>query len=196
METKNYLGELWVNIRGFEGLYQVSNFGRVRSLDRVVIRSDGRKYIYRGRIMKQQLAKGYCIVELSNGNRNVKRIVRYVHLLVAEAFIPNPKHLPEVNHKDENKLNNRLSNLERCTEKYNNNYGTRLERALSTKKKNMKRNKPILQYTLEHVFVKRWAGGSTEAADTLGYSQAHISDCCRGKRNQHKGYLWMFENAS
>lgn len=118
METKNYIGEIWVSVRGYIGLYQVSNFGRVMSLN----------YDKTGKIKLLKLvlnAQGYYQVCLhKNGVQKIKK----VHRLVAEAFIPNPKHLPSINHKDEDKTNNRLSNLEWCTVKYNTNYGTCQER--------------------------------------------------------------------
>lgn len=115
--------EVWKDIPGFEGYYQVSNLGKVRSLDRV--KSDGIRM--KGRIRKTHLDScGYELVQLRADNR----IKHYsVHRLVALAFIPNPNNLPQVNHIDEVRNHNEASNLEWCTVLYNQNYGRRRERA-------------------------------------------------------------------
>lgn len=113
--------EIWRQITGYEGLYEVSSFGRVRN-----VRS--------GRILRPGLHhSGYlnCVLSVK-GNRNTF----VIHRLVAEAFIPNPDCLPQVNHKDENKTNNNVDNLEWCTSKYNINYGTARDRAIDTMIKN------------------------------------------------------------
>ena len=115
--------EIWVPIKGFEKLYEVSNLGNVRSVDRVIVSSSGLKRRCKGVILKQSVNKdGYNIVGLSNSGSG---ITIQTHLLVARHFIPNPNNLPEVNHKDENKTNNRVDNLEWCTHLYNSNYGCR-----------------------------------------------------------------------
>ena len=118
--------EIWADIPGYEGYYQVSNKGRVKSLPRWIHYSDGRVYFYDSVVLKQKHDHGgYCMVELTiNSNLATHK----VHRLVANAFIPNPNNLPQVNHKDENKDNNAVENLEWCDQDYNNNYGTRLER--------------------------------------------------------------------
>lgn len=117
---ENLENEIWKDINGWEGLYQISNYGRVKSLS---------KYLYNGygyfwskeKIMKlTNNQDGYLRIHLRN---NGKRKVYSVHRLVAEAFIPNPNNLPEVNHKDEDTSNSKVDNLEWCTSKYNSNYG-------------------------------------------------------------------------
>lgn len=122
--------EEWRDIEGYEGLYQVSNLGRVKSLARTAIDRRGIPHYVNERILKQAFDKdGYCLVGLHK-DRKIKS--GKVHRLVASAFIDNPHNLPEVNHKDENKSNNNVENLEWCTPKYNINYGTCLDRIAKT----------------------------------------------------------------
>jgi len=109
--------EVWKDIEGYEGLYQVSNLGRVRSFH-----GDSEK------IMKQTLQKGYLRITLLK-NKKQKRFLS--HRLVAQAFIPNPENKPQVNHIDEDKTNNRVDNLNWMTSKENNDWGTRKSRAIS-----------------------------------------------------------------
>ena len=123
--------EIWKDIRGYEGLYQVSNLGRVRSLDRIK-----RGAHYKGKILVLSKDKdGYLIVGLHDSKRsNTYR----VHRLVAISFIPNPNDLPEVNHIDENKENNNVNNLEWCSTKYNLTYGSRKGAMVGTKNNHAK----------------------------------------------------------
>lgn len=122
--------EEWRPIEGYEGVYEVSSYGRVRSLDRY----DSNNHFLKGRILKLCADKyGYLNVGLSLGNKEKKY---KVHRLVAEAFLPNPDNLPQVNHLDEDKTNNRVDNLEMCTAKYNSNYGSRKDRVRDTAIKN------------------------------------------------------------
>lgn len=116
--------EVWKPVVGFEEYYEVSNLGRIRSLDREIYSEKGSfMRFYRGRILKlTDKGNGYLVVNLGRGNR------RHVHRVVAEAFLPNNFNLPYINHKDENPKNNEVSNLEWCTAKYNSNYGTAIER--------------------------------------------------------------------
>ena len=122
--------EEWRPVVGYEGLYEVSSYGRVRSLDRY----DERNCFREGRILKLYTSRvGYLRVQLS---LNSKKKMYLVHRLVAEAFIPNPDNLPEVNHLDEDKTNNRVENLEFCDRKYNINFGTRKDKVRNTAIKN------------------------------------------------------------
>lgn len=118
--------EQWKDIKGYEGLYEVSNLGNVRSLDRIVKRGQG-YMIKEGRILAQfyEEKKGYYQVALAKDGKAKKY---RVHRLVALAFLDNPSNYTDVNHKDEVKTNNNVDNLEWCTRKYNNNYGTKPER--------------------------------------------------------------------
>ena len=122
--------EIWKPVVGYEGLYEVSSLGIVRSLDRY----DSRNCFRKGRILKlNDNGRGYLDVQLCS-NGKVKH--HLVHRLVAEAFIPNPYNLPQVNHRDENPSNDNVDNLEWCDAKYNINYGTGLTRAIDTKLRN------------------------------------------------------------
>lgn len=126
--------EIWRPVVGYEGLYEVSNTGRVRSMDRYVKCDYERYRLHKGKVLSPAKDKdGYLVVSLHfNGKKNTIK----VHRMVAEAFIPNPDNLPQVNHRDEDKTNNRVENLEFCTAKYNLSYGTRNIRERDTKIKN------------------------------------------------------------
>ena len=128
---ENLDGEIWKDIEGYEGYYQVSNRGRVKSLERDVVKKDG-TIIHCNEKLKINVhdQKGYQMVKLhKNGSGSMKK----VHRLVAQAFIPNPNNLPQVNHMDEVKSNNSVDNLEWCDSKYNNNYGTKKQRISDAK---------------------------------------------------------------
>lgn len=116
--------EIWKDIPDYEGLYQASNLGNVKVLDRVVNSGikNNKTVIRKGKLLKKRINQGYYEVALSKNNK--KRFLK-VHRLIAITFIPNLNNLPSVNHKDENKLNNNVNNLEWCTIKYNCNYGNR-----------------------------------------------------------------------
>ena len=126
--------EIWKPIVGYEGYYEVSNLGRVRSIDRVVVDKTGRRQFKKGTLLNYRPDRqGYYIVALSI-NRKYK--TKCVHTLVADAFIPNPDNLPQVNHKDEVKSNNCVDNLEWCSAKYNANYGNRNKKVIEANIKN------------------------------------------------------------
>ena len=145
--------EIWRPIEGYEGLYEVSNTGRVKSLNRYV-KGKGESYsLQKGRVLSPGKDKnGYLFVILTC---NGKRKMFLVHRLIAQTFILNPDNLPQVNHKDEDKSNNRVENLEWCTAKYNNNYGTRKDKVRDTKIKNgyytgLSRDEYLKKYYQDH----------------------------------------------
>lgn len=184
--------EIWRDIPDYEGQYQVSNLGRVKSLERSISCKDGRKsYIVPKRIMKLNKDNlGYLNVMLCK-NGKIKRF--RVHQLVARTFIPNPENLPMINHKNEIKTDNRVENLEFCTAKHNANYGTRNERLSKINKGKISlKRKTILQFTLDNVFIRVWDSATT-ASKELNINQSNITSCCRGKRNQCGGYVWRFK---
>lgn len=167
--------EIWKAIKGYEGLYEVSNEGNVRSLDATVPYGQFHSRSRKGRIMHQpSSSNGYKQVALSKNG--VAKIYR-VHRLVAEAFLSNPLGLPEVNHKDEDKTNNRASNLEWCSRKYNNNYGNKPPRG--------SRN-PMAKLTSDQVAAireRRENGELLQAiADDYGISINHVCNIAKGKR--------------
>lgn len=201
--------EEWRPVKGYEGYYEVSDLGRVRSLDRVVYSSfkgTWKSRLVKGRILKaldNGSAMGYLFVNL---NKNGKTKEFYVHRLVADAFIPNPNNFPIINHKDENAKNNSADNLEWCTQKYNCNYGGHIERVrrflLSDKNPNRgkprpekfkeKVRKPILQFNMDGILVKEWDSAKT-AGVSLGISPSSITATCRGKHRFCKKYIWRYK---
>lgn len=198
LDLNNLEGEEWRDVVGYEGKYQVSSYGRVKSL----IDEYGH---YREKIMKQCFNKfGYLRVGI---RKDGKQKNCPVHRLVAIAFIPNPNpnNFKCVNHKDECKTNNCVDNLEWCDHKYNNIYGTRLERidykaiaakidykAISEKQRNRQdQSKKVYQYTKDYKLVNVWE--STKEAGRNGYTQSSISACCRGELKSHRGYIFSYE---
>ena len=175
--------EIWKPIEKYEGRYEISNLGRVRSLDRFVNHDNkGFKSFRKGKIISSGKTRdGYLFVGLSKAG---KRKQYFVHSLVAQAFIPNPNNYPQVNHKDEDKTNNKVSNLEWCTSKYNSNYGARNEKIAK------KMGKKVIQLTLDGQAVHVWS--SAHECARAGFNFGSVCACCRGERNTHKGYRWKY----
>lgn len=183
--------EIWKDIEGYEGLYQVSNFGRVKSLERIMYDDKGYKHPVKEKIIVgSKNHKGYLYVNLM---KNSKVLRKAVHRLVAQAFISNPNNFPCVNHKDENKINNVVGNLEWVTYKENTNYGTGIERRVAHtdwSSKNDTQKKKVYQYDKKLNLIKIW--NSSCECETQGFAQTHVSSCCRGERKTHKGYIWSY----
>lgn len=179
--------ELWKDIDGYEGIYQVSNMGRIRSLDRKVPSHHNCVVRVKGQIITPtRCTNGYYEAHLS---ANGKRKVFLLHRVVAKAFIPNPNGLPEVNHKDENIQNNCVENLEWCDSKYNANYGTRNRRCYEGNKKHFK---PVLQFDkITGEFIKRW-DCIEDAARELDIFDCQITRVCKGKNKSAGGFVWQY----
>ena len=181
-KLKAKISEEWKDIKGYEGLYQVSNMGRVKSLGRIVIRKNGKKLSIKERILNPWIScGGYLQVELHNGSG--KRNTPKVHRLVCEAFHENPENKPCVNHIDENKANNEASNLEWCTYEENNTHGSRLARIAKSL------SKPVGQYTPDGQLVKIWQS-ALEVQRRLGVDPSAIRKVARGEQKTAYGYVW------
>lgn len=165
--------EIWKEIKEYEGIYKISNFGRVKSLPRKTTNQHGKNEII---LKPSKNTSGYLQVNL---NKNGKDKNVLVHKLVAETFINNTNNLPYINHKDENKTNNYVSNLEWCTAKYNANYGSRNQRLSS----------PVICIELNKVY-----SSIKEASEELHIQQAHISGCCAKRKHYITagGYHWQY----
>ena len=174
--------EIWKDIKDYEGLYQVSNWGRVKSL------GNGKTH-KTPRIMKINKQKNgyYRVILTKDGVEKNKS----VHRLVATAFLENPENLPCVNHKDENPSNNNVSNLEFCDQKYNINYGNR-NKKVSNKMTNGKLSKPVLQFTPTGDFIREWPS-TREIERQLGFDHSAVGRCCLGKQKSSYGYIWKYK---
>ena len=174
--------EIWKDIPGYEGLYQVSNLGNIKNINRCFNDKKGRKYIVKEIICKPSIdTSGYRQIVLT---KNKNRKSHKVHRLVAMAFIPNPNSLPQINHKDENKQNNNVDNLEWCTQEYNCQYGTRPYRCavhFNHKVKQYFNGKEINEYS-----------SLKEASKKTNIKYQGISKCCRNKQKTAGGYEWKY----
>jgi hypothetical protein len=192
--------EIWKPVAHYEGIYQINNFGDLKSLERI----GGNNHHIKEKIISQQLDKlGYYKVTLTK-NGKCKHVL--VHRLVAEHFIPDKSTFKsmldedrslidldklEVNHKDENKQNNNVNNLEWCTHKYNSNYGTRTERIIP--KTIDKTRTPVDQCDENWNVIKEWYS-TNEAARSLKIAQQNITKCCQGNRHHAGGFRWKYHN--
>lgn len=176
--------EIWKPVVGYEGLYEVSSFGRIKSLDRQVKSGYNSFRLSKGKILKPiKDSKGYYMIQLGRKNKYA------LHRLVAKAFIPNPNNHPCINHKDECKTNNKVENLEWYTYKYNNNYGTRLDRISESLRNNINISTSILMLNKKGNILKEYR--SIMDAQEDGFDANTISKCCRfvDKFITHKGYI-------
>ena len=179
------ISEIWKDVKDYEGLYQVSNLGNVRSIksNKVLVLSSS--------------PSGYKFINLRKNStgKNFR-----VHRLVAEAFIPNINKLPFINHKDENPENNNVENLEWCTASYNINYGDRNNKvakkvSIWRKKKGVeyspRKRKKVAQYTLDDKFVREFRSINEAGRETKS-SIGTIYNCCVDKSKSCNGYKWKF----
>ena len=176
--------EIWKDIKGFEGLYRVSNLGRVKSLSRFKKGKNGSSVPLKEKILKPSIShRGYFIVVLRK-NSIVKAYL--VHRLVWSAFNGSIPENMQVNHLNEVKTDNRLENLNLMTCKENINYGTGIER--STKK----RSKTVLQFDLQDILIKEYPSIKQAGRET-GFAFQNICSCCKGKLKQAYGYKWRYK---
>ena len=156
------------DIKGYEGLYAVTSCGKVWS------------YINEKFLVPDISNSGYLRVSLYKEGKFKKY---YIHRLVAEAYIPNPDNLTQVNHRDENKTNNCLQNLEWCDAKYNINYGTCITKISNSHKI------PILQYDLDGNFIREWSSATDVGREVKG----GICDCLKGRKKSAYGFIWKYK---
>lgn len=177
-------GEIWTDVVGFEGLYMVSNMGRVKSLSKL---SNNKRYITDEKILSPRVCgkqREYLAVALtSNGKTKQYKI----HRLVAMAFIPNPEGYNEINHKDEDKGNNRVDNLEWCSRSYNVNYGNGKE------KRKQSVIKGVVAYDTSLNIVKEF-NSIIEASLFAKFDASNISRACRKVGRISGGFIWKYKN--
>lgn len=187
--------EIWKDIKNYEGLYQISNLGNVRSLDRKVNSIYGYRNI-KGKILKPlETNSGYYRVDLKKEQKNNYVLI---HRLVAETFIPNPNNLPNINHKDNNPKNNSITNLEWCTQSYNIKYSYKYGNSKPTRGCFKKGNKPhnlksINQLTLDGKFIKNFSS-IKEAALSTKILRTSINNCLRNFSKTAGGFKWEYAN--
>lgn len=176
--------EVWKAITETDGLYEISNLGNIRSIDRYAKVCGGGKRFVKGKIYKPTICtNGYLELHASMYG---KRKVFLIHRLVAQYFIPNPNNFPEVNHKDEDVTNNSVDNLEWCTAKYNCNYGTRNKRCMEKVIK-----KPVKQLSLEGETIAIFPMVK-DAMRKTGINDSQIIRVCKGKNLTAGGYKWEY----
>ena len=185
-----YLKEIWKDIKNYEGIYQVSNLGRVKSVARKVKYSRGSHSYYQYQqerfLSANHKSNGYLEYSLY---KDSKRTHKYIHRLVADAFIDNPNNLPVVNHKDENKENNLADNLEWCTILYNNTYGTRIDKI--AKNTNYRKNSRKIIGEKNNIRIVFYSIGAATKITNL--SRSSIQSILYGRRKNMKG--WYFYDA-
>lgn len=181
--------EIWKDIKGYEGLYQISSTGRVKSLDKYVNCKNNKQRLLKGKILKPLYNKrGYLVVGLTNENGTKKFLV---HRLVALHFLPNPNNLPYINHKDENPSNPHYLNLEWCTHQYNMNYGTLQERKVIVRNYGRCGRKKVLQCDIDGNVIREW-GSIKEAGENLKIQRCDISKCLKKKIRTAGSFMWKY----
>lgn len=187
-EIEDSTEEIWLPVRNWEGYYEVSNYGRVRSVERIVVCKDGKKRIIKSIILKQHYVKdGYLRVQLSKrGGQRICKQYR-INRMVAETFIPNPYNLPEVDHINRVKTDNRVVNLRWCTRKEN-----MRNRIWHTR--GSVGGKPVLLLTKNGIFLRKY-NSAREAARQTGISNSNISKWCSTNRKSKFPFIWKYASS-
>ena len=196
--------EEWKDIQNYEGLYQISNTGMVKSVGRYKQNNSKTQWIEEKIMIPNNVGSGYLQVALYKDG--IKKNA-YIHRLVGTHFIENPFCRTEINHKDENKHNNKCENLEWCTRSYNNTFGTKIARAVMrtdykkmaaktdykamNQKAILKRQRSVAQIDKNGNLIKIYES-ATIAANENGFNQSDICSCCKGKLKTAKGYRWKY----
>jgi len=178
-----YNMEIWKDIKGYEGCYQISNLGRVKSLRRYVNHNKGGEKIVKERIRKNSLSlNGYCFVRLSK-----KGIIKKysIHRLVGFAFIPNPNNKPQINHKNGIKTDNQVKNLEWVTHSENIIHSYKVLGRIPNSRK------PVAQYNINGILLNTFKS-ATDAAKSINGDVRNISRNCLGGVKKHRGYIFKY----
>lgn len=182
-------GEVWKDVVGYEGLFQVSCLGRIKMLTREVLANKSIKHINKHILTQHLSTKGYLYVYLWAGNKK-ERI--YVHKAVLSSFIREKRIGEECNHLNENRLDNRLDNLEWCSHKYNINYGNRTKKQSESMKNHKSLSKPVLQLNMDGEYIAEYPS-LREAGRVMNRSFTSIKECCKGRYKSAFGFKWMYK---
>ena len=196
LSLENFEGEIWKDIPDYEGWYQVSNMGRIKSLDRYYTQHrkcdrSPRNTFVKGKIIKASSYGQYLICHLKKNGTS--KAVKY-HRIVCSVYHSNPDNLPEVNHINEIKTDNRACNLEWCTRIYNTNWGTALLRKSINTRNRPDISRPVYQYSLQGLLLNKYAS-IKEATRQTGIKESNIASVCKGGKScSAGGFLWSFSS--